>query len=227
LPCMGLVPDQFPRREPVRRSGPLQLLYVGNLLAVKGIDLGMEALAASGTDARFTLIGDGPFMPSLRRLTTRLGLNARVEFRGRLPHDVALATYRHGDVFLFPSLHDTGGFVVLEALANFLPVICLAAGGPDLAVNDGCGFKIPFDSRLRVVAELARAIRTYDQNRDLLLTHGRAGRDSVLREFDWQYRGELMNLLYLNVAARFHQRATGHSDGRYRSLPMRSQASWK
>ena len=199
LPCMGLVPAEFPSREPVRRTGPLRLLFVGNFLAVKGIGLALQALKASGTDARFTLIGDGPLMPRTRRFASRLGLNERVEFRGRLPHAVALAAYPDCDAFLFPSLHDTGGFAVLEAFANYLPVICLATGGPDVAVNDRCGFKIPFGSRRSVVAGLAQAIRAYDQDRNLLLAHARAGREIAFWEFDWQRRGEQMNQLYLKL----------------------------
>jgi glycosyltransferase involved in cell wall biosynthesis len=202
LPCMGLVAAEFPSREPVRRTGPLRLLFVGNFLAVKGIDLALKALKASGTNARFTLIGDGPFMPFIRRLASRLGLGERVEFRGRLPHAVALEAYPGCDVFLFPSLHDTGGFAVLEALANYLPVICLAAGGPDVAVHDRCGFKIPLGSRRSVVAGLAKAISTYDQNRDLLIQHAKAGRQFALQEFDWQRRGERMNQFYLDLMSK-------------------------
>lgn len=202
LPCMGLVAAEFPRREPVRRTGPLRVLYIGNLLALKGVDLALEALKLSGTDARFTLIGDGSFMPALRALASRLGLGERVEFRGRLPRPVALAACSNSDLFLFPSLHDTGGFAVLEAFANCLPVICLAAGGPDVAVNDRCGFKIPLGSRGSVVAGLAQAIRAYDQDRNLLLAHARATREIVLQEFDWQHRGEQMNQFYLELMSR-------------------------
>jgi len=39
---------------------------------------------------------------------------------------------RRADVFVFPSLHDEGGYVVAEALAEGLPVVCLARGGPPL-----------------------------------------------------------------------------------------------
>jgi glycosyltransferase involved in cell wall biosynthesis len=199
MPCMGLSAAEFPSRELARRTGPLRLLYVGNFLAFKGIDLALEALRASGTDARFILIGDGPFAPAVRRLASRLGLGERVEFRGRLPQAAAVEAYPACDVFLFPSLHDTGGFAVLEALANSLPVICLATGGPDLAVNDRCGFKIPLGSRTSVVAGRAKAISTYDRNRDLLLEHAKAGREVLSQEFDWQRRGERMNQLYLDL----------------------------
>ena len=202
MPTIGLSVEEFPARELARRNGPLRLLFVGNFLALKGIDLALEALKASGTDARFILIGDGPFVPAARRLASGLGLGERVRFLGRLPRGVALQAYPDYDLFLFPSLHDTGGFAVLEALANSLPVICLATGGPDVAVNDRCGFKIPLGSRNSVVAGLAQAIRTYDRNRDLLLEHAKASRQILSREFDWQRKGEQMNQLYLDLMSK-------------------------
>jgi glycosyltransferase involved in cell wall biosynthesis len=47
--------------------------------------------------------------------------------------------YRSHDLFLFPSLHDSGGFVVLEALAHGLPVVCLDLGGPKDIVTSNSG----------------------------------------------------------------------------------------
>jgi type VI protein secretion system component Hcp len=49
------------------------------------------------------------------------------------------------------------------------------------------------------VAGLAQAIRAYDQDRNLLLAHARAGREIAFWEFDWQRRGEQMNQFYLKL----------------------------
>jgi glycosyltransferase involved in cell wall biosynthesis len=49
------------------------------------------------------------------------------------------------------------------------------------------------------VAGLAKAIRTYDQNRDFLSEHAHASRQIALEEFDWQRRGERMNEFYLTL----------------------------
>ena len=49
------------------RDGPLQMLYVGNIIPLKGMDLALEALAASKTEVRFTLIGDGDFLVRMYR----------------------------------------------------------------------------------------------------------------------------------------------------------------
>ena len=65
-----------------------------------------------------------------KRLVERLGLGERVKFEGRLPRAEVLKAYPRYDVCIFPSLHDTGGYAVIEAMFNELPVICLEYGGP-------------------------------------------------------------------------------------------------
>ena len=57
---------------------------------------------------------------------------------------------------LFPSLHDSGGMVVLESLAYGLPVVCLNIGGPGIIVTNGCGRLVDVvgKSKAEVVAKL-------------------------------------------------------------------------
>src|ERR1700754_5082034 len=62
-----------------------------------------------------------------------------VEFIPQLPQNALFELYRSHDLFLFPSLHDSGGFVVLEALAHGLPVVCLDLGGPKEIVTPESG----------------------------------------------------------------------------------------
>ena len=198
MPTVGLDLGEMPRLgpAPAPSSGPLRLLYVGNLLALKGVDLALEALSQSGLDATLTLIGDGPFQRNLERLARRLGLADRVNFRGRLPRREVLASYPDFDAFVFPSLHDTGGFAVLEAMASSLPVLCLAVGGPEIAVRAGCGVCVPLGSRSKVVAELASVLRHFDQDRKGLAEMGRQARFSIEAHYDWDRKGAAMNEIY-------------------------------
>jgi glycosyltransferase involved in cell wall biosynthesis len=190
MASVGMAPDRFPERTLPLTQGPLKLLYVGNVIALKGLDLALEALAASQTDAHLTLIGDGDFMEPARGMAQQLGLSSRVQFKGRLPQPATLAAYPDFDVFVFPSLHDTGGYAVLEAMANSLPVICLAVGGPAVMVNASAGFAIPLRARDIVVKELAEAIRAYDRNRSLLRDHAYGARQRVLQDFSWEQRAQ-------------------------------------
>jgi hypothetical protein len=148
------------------------------------------------------LVGSGNFLNAAQRQIEKLGLGNRVNFKGRLPRDEVLKIYPEYDVFVFPSLHDTGGYAVIEAMFNELPVICLDCGGPAVAVRDGCGTKVPLGSRTRVVQDLAMAIRLYDHDREFLLTQGRTSRAVILEQYDWDKKGQEMNQRYQRAVTR-------------------------
>jgi glycosyltransferase involved in cell wall biosynthesis len=202
MPTIGLRTKEFPFQGHRQSEGPLRLLFVGKIIAWKGIELAIRALRDSGTQATLTLIGTGNYLPAAKRLAEKLGLGKRATFLGQITRDQVLMTYREFDAMLFPSLHDTGGFAVIEAMFNELPVICLDCGGPAVAVQDGCGIRVPIGKRNRVIKDLTGAIRQYDQDRQLLLSHGKAARESILERYDWDKKGDQMNEVYEEVFSR-------------------------
>jgi glycosyltransferase involved in cell wall biosynthesis len=195
FPTVGLDLEQIPKGARARGS-TLRLLYAGNLISLKGLDLALEALAASGTKATFTLVGDGPMAQSLCDLAGALGLQDRVQFRARVTRAEMLNLYRDFDVLLFPSLHDSGGFAVLEAMASGCPVICVDCGGPGVAVTPECGTKVSPGSRSEVIAGLAKAIAYYDREPESLVRQGLAARARVAQEYAWERKGVTMARYY-------------------------------
>jgi hypothetical protein len=176
---------------------------VGNIIALKGLHLAVEALAAAGTDATLTIVGSGDYETRLRAQAERLGVAKQLIWLGRLPREKVLELYPDYDVLLFPSLHDTGGYAVIEAMFNALPIICLDSGGPAVAVGENCGVKVPLTSHAQVVAGLAMGIRLYHQERERLSRDGKAARQRVLEEYDWDKKGAQMNECYLAAMEKF------------------------
>lgn len=207
MPTIGLNPAELPFQPHRQIEGPLRLLFVGNVISLKGIDLALDAVRQSEISAIFTVIGTGNYLQAARRQVERLGLGERVKFEGRLSREEVLKVYPRHDVFLFPSLHDTGGYAVIEAMFNELPVICLDCGGPAVAVQTGCGVKVPLARRAKVVADLAKAIQWYDQNRPAVVEHGRAARGVVVREYDWDLKGTQMKKCYPEAINRSNAQA--------------------
>ncbi|MEM2057654.1 MAG: glycosyltransferase family 1 protein [Thermoproteota archaeon] len=80
-----------------------------------------EVLAARLPDARLILVGDGPLRPEIQRLVTSKGLQDRVLFLG-IRADVP-EIMRSLDLFLFPSLYEGFGLVLIEAQASGLPCV--------------------------------------------------------------------------------------------------------
>jgi glycosyltransferase involved in cell wall biosynthesis len=70
------------------------------------------------------------------------GVGDAVEFAGHVPTPQLIDTLRNSTAFVFPSLHDSGGMVVLEAFTEGLPVVCLDLGGPGAVVNSSCGIVV-------------------------------------------------------------------------------------
>ncbi len=123
------------------RAG-LRLLYVGRLLEWKGVDIALRALGTlrlAYPSATLNIVGDGPAARRLQRLCGELHLNGSVRWTGWVPQQRLSDYYRDADVLLFPSLRDSGGMVVLEALSYGLPVVCTDLGGPGLIVDRSCG----------------------------------------------------------------------------------------
>jgi glycosyltransferase involved in cell wall biosynthesis len=126
-----------------RGSGAtLRILNVGRLVPYKGLHLALRALSVLGekrSSVRLTVIGSGYDAPRLKRMANRLNLGESVEWIPWMPREDLLRTVPDFDLFLFPSLHDSGGMAVLEALSSGLPVVCLDLGGPFEFVDDTCG----------------------------------------------------------------------------------------
>ena len=112
------------------------LIYVGRLSAEKGIDRIKPVLEAI-PHARLALVGDGPYREELETLFADLPVN----FVGYLQGADLGSAYASADAFVFPSLTETLGLVVLEAMAAGCPVIAANAGGiPDIVTDGENGF---------------------------------------------------------------------------------------
>ncbi len=180
----------------------VRLLFVGRLISWKGCDSAIRtvaALARSGTRAHLTVVGVGPELSALQILARDLGVDSKVDFLGAVPHKRVLALFRDHDVFLFPSLHDSGGIAVLEAMYLGLPVVCLDLGGPAVSVGDA-GIKVPCRNARQVVEGLADAVRRLLSDVALRKTLVARARARVIEVYDWDSKAQYISDLYESVA---------------------------
>lgn len=192
------------RRRPLigRADGaPLEVIFAGRLLCLKGIHLALRAVAqarASGADIRFTVIGSGPREAWLKEIAASLGLaEPALRWIARVPQDRLFEMYEAGHCLLFPSLHDSGGNVVLEALAFGLPVVCLDLGGPKTLIDAHCAVVVDTTRRDEdaVVAALADALLVLASDEERRLAMSRAALDRA-RAMAWEQRvGHAMRLI--------------------------------
>ncbi len=117
-------------------EGQRTAVFVARLMGWKGALLAVDAMVhAPGW--RLVIMGDGPERERMGERARSLGVEDRLEFRGRVPRAEVLAALRSADALLFPSLHDSSGWAVGEATSLGCPVVCLDAGGPALLAGSG------------------------------------------------------------------------------------------
>lgn len=110
------------------------LIYAGRLAQEKNLDFLLNAfagIAGKFPQVDFLLVGDGPKKAHLKRLAQKLNLVSRVIFTGYLDRAKVLHFLKIAKIFLFASLTEAQGLVILEAMAAGLPVVALFAMGID------------------------------------------------------------------------------------------------
>jgi glycosyltransferase involved in cell wall biosynthesis len=128
-----------------RRDGTRRAMFAGNLLSLKGPHLAIEAMAHLGDEWTLDVYGDGPEADDLRRRAEHLGVADRINMLGRRPRQEVLTALTEADVLMFPSMHDSGGWAVAEAVRAGCPVVCLDVGGPPLIIEGTSGRAVPPD----------------------------------------------------------------------------------
>jgi glycosyltransferase involved in cell wall biosynthesis len=128
------------------KPAEVRALYVGRVSIEKGLPLltdiwprASAELARRGVRARLTVVGDGPYR---REMESKLA-NHATDFTGFRHADELAAIYASSDLFLFPSVTDTLGQVVIEAQASGVAVMVTDQGGPQSVIRNGeTGFVI-------------------------------------------------------------------------------------
>ncbi len=187
---------------PTRRTGTagkLNMLWAGQCEPRKGLPLALEAMAvAPDPGIRLTCAGDGPCLEEWKQLANRLGLGDRVQFLGKVPWLQMAELFTSHDVFVFPSLRDSQGTVVLEAIARGLPLIALNHQGVANVLSDDAGIKVPVTDPQSTIRGLADAMRTLADHPSMREQMGERAL-SRAAEHLWEKRVLTMNQWYEEV----------------------------
>ena len=135
-------------------QGAEVLLYVGRIAGEKGLDFLLRVFArivAERPHARLLLVGDGPGEGDLREMARKLGICDRVVFCGAVPHSEVPHYAAAADLFVFSSVTETQGLVLIEAMAAGTPIVAVEAPGSKDVLDEGGGLLVPL--REEVFAE--------------------------------------------------------------------------
>jgi glycosyltransferase involved in cell wall biosynthesis len=173
---------QTPRALPM--SDAREILFVGQVIRGKGVDLMLKALSNLTGDWRATIVGEGNHLETCKRLAEDLGISNRVNFPGWIPHQNLDDYYRSARLLVVPSRWpEPFGMVGIEAMARGRPVVAFANGGiPDWLDHGNTGLLVPASD----LTGMASAIQGLLDDASLASRMGQAGVAHVQNNFSHQ-----------------------------------------
>jgi FkbM family methyltransferase len=181
---MNMRPSPVDPQQPV--TSAFTYLWVGRILALKGLRLALEAfeMAAANADIKLRIVGDGPELAESQAWVSEHNLGDRVTFTGRLDWNEVGEEYDRADAFLFSSLRDSSGAQVLEAVAFGLPVVTLDHHGVGEFLPDEASVKVPVTTPTATKHHLAAALVGLANDREGAKRKGDAA-TAFSREATW------------------------------------------
>jgi 1,2-diacylglycerol 3-alpha-glucosyltransferase len=153
------------------------LLFVGRVAHEKNIGFLLHVLNLIRLvmpDVLFVIAGEGPARKSLEHEVRELGLSENVMFIGYLDRNTELnSCYRSADIFIFSSRTETQGLVLLEAMAQGIPVVSTAELGTRDVLREGVGVWIAKEDVADFSGKVIKMLRDAEVRKDL----GEAGRN--------------------------------------------------
>ena len=166
-----------PAGKPALTGRPVQLMFAGQAVKGKGLEVLVKALAEVKGDWRLVAISSGPRLASARGLADKLHLSSRITFIDWLASEQLTEHYRAADLFVLPSVwDDPGPLVGIEAMAFETPVLAFAVGGiPDYVREGQTGLLVTEVSAKGLAAGVQRALDAPER----LAVLGQAAREWV------------------------------------------------
>ena len=188
----GFEPARIEVHAPIHGSGKVsesesprqqnRVLFVGQVIRGKGVDLLLRALAKVRAPFEAQILGDGNHRPYCERLCVRLGLKERVQFHGFISADGLKKYYQEASLLAVSSVWpEPFGLVGQEAMLHGLPVVAFDAGGIREWLLDGeNGFLVPWKDTDIFAARIEQLLR----NKDLAQRLGARGRELLSQQQD-------------------------------------------
>ena len=171
-----------------RKNDILNIVFVGRLIGKKGIAFLVDALSLMPTDMDWELLifGDGDDRALIEKQIADSGIGKNVKLMGNRPLNQIAEAYQQADVFVLPSLRETSGNVLLEAMAYAVPIVAFDTSFCRLLKEVDCGVFINTEQALDNIKEdYCKAIVTLGQDKELAKQMGLNGYKYVNSKLTW------------------------------------------
>ena len=176
----------------------LDLLYVGRIERKKGIRAIIETVNyLKGLPVSLNIVGDGPYMQTLRGIVDKLGLTDTITFRGRVTTEELYTIYSTSDVFLLLSEYEAHSIALTEAMAFGLVPVVTRVGGNPCMVDAEFGYIVDYPADADEVATILRQLAS---NTKLLQQKRDKARNYAVKHFDIETQVKRIIEIYRSVA---------------------------
>lgn len=205
IPENGISLSQFqvtPWPKAPDQNTPLNVLFVGRLTPIKGLNMLIQAVAKMhhlGGNVELHIVGDGPMRQTWEDLSHLLGLKNVVHFHGAQPHQRIASYMQACHVFCLPCIRESGGAVLLEAMASARPVIALNHGGPGEIISNNEGALLSMSYPEQVVFDLADTLMSIPDNPAIWRLKGIEGLRRIEETYSWNSKLKAVDQVYTEV----------------------------
>ncbi len=170
----------------MKHSDPL-FMWVGRVIEQKGLKYLLAAMPLVLKEiptAKLLIIGTGTELKKLKKLAAKLKIQNSIVFHGAENNRKKInGLLRGADAFVFPSIWEPFGIVIIEAMASGLPVVAASTGGiPEIIEHGKNGLLVP----ARNSKKLAEAMLKLASNEKLRKKIGAVGRKTAEKNFNWK-----------------------------------------
>ena len=205
----AISPDSRPEPALVRpRAGATRILWLGHVFRRKGLTLAIEGFksavdrSAGQVRIELTVIGDGEGLAAAKQLAERIGISHQITFLGAVSHSQVDRHMAEADIFLFTSVQDTSGNVLLEAMRNAKPIIALNHQGAKALVTQGGARLVDIGGYSQTAWGIGSAIIDVATDFALRRRMGLAGWREVRERHTWAAKRRQILRIYEDVLAR-------------------------
>jgi glycosyltransferase involved in cell wall biosynthesis len=192
--------DEGPTKLIEDQKDSFDVLWVGRFIPTKMLDLTLTVIRelADLPNLKVHIVGESknPEITAFYKEKARkLGIENLCDWRGWISHDEVQALMKESDLLFFPSVVEGTPHVVLESIANNLPIVCFDACGQGDIVNERLGIKIPVSRPEESICKFVEAISELYHDRKLL-SEMRANCNDGKKELSWNRKIEQVYSIY-------------------------------
>lgn len=184
------------------------IITAGKMLKIKSFDLAIKAFkifSGKVSNSQLIIVGDGPELENLKKLADLLKIQDKVIFKQWMQRENLLEHIANADIFLFPSLRDGGGQVVVEAMACSKPVVCFDIAGPGFHINEKWGIKIKPVSPEQSVKDMSEAMELLYYNKELRVKMAEKARKRAEEFYSWDALGNRLQKIYAAIITNYEK----------------------